>query len=234
MSHLSHFYEALEISETATRDEIKRAYRDLAQIWHPDKFEHNPRLRAKAAEKFRLILEAYKCLTSGDFDLPQELSPVAKPDVDTQKKKERPEASKGSENAERHNNDLDVEAPELQKTATSWSTYMAFGLTILFLLLLIRSVSKNGNSSSQIIANSASIQIKDQSAILLSMKVEIDRRIKFKDAEFDRLTGWYKRGILVAEELGYNNALAKIRMEEDAIAKLIVEYNEKRRSMSKY
>ena len=51
-------YKTLEVSETATYDEIKNSYRRLAMKWHPDK---NPGDRA-AEEKFKNISAAYEVL----------------------------------------------------------------------------------------------------------------------------------------------------------------------------
>jgi hypothetical protein len=61
---LKKYFRVLEIPEGASPSEIKRAYRDLAQVWHPDKHEGNPRLRAKAEEKIKLINEAYERLSA--------------------------------------------------------------------------------------------------------------------------------------------------------------------------
>lgn len=54
------YYEILGISETATGDEVKRAYRNLALIWHPDKNQANPE---EAHAKFQTILKAYETLS---------------------------------------------------------------------------------------------------------------------------------------------------------------------------
>lgn len=57
------YSEALEIlglPPTATPDEIKQAYRDLAKVWHPDRFGNDARLRAKAEETLKRINEAYR------------------------------------------------------------------------------------------------------------------------------------------------------------------------------
>ena len=65
MSSLDQYFETLELKPGASLAEIKQAYRDLAQIWHPDRYSHNPRLRTKAEERFKNINEAYQKLSSG-------------------------------------------------------------------------------------------------------------------------------------------------------------------------
>ena len=52
------YYEVLEVSRSASGDEIKRAYRKLAVKYHPDK---NPGDQ-QAEEKFKEIGEAYDVL----------------------------------------------------------------------------------------------------------------------------------------------------------------------------
>ena len=54
------FYAVLEISRSATPDDIKKAYRRLALISHPDK---NPNSRAEAEERFKQISKAYETLS---------------------------------------------------------------------------------------------------------------------------------------------------------------------------
>ena len=53
------YYDILGVAETATKDEIKKAYRNLAVKYHPDK---NPG-DAEAEEKFKEATEAYETLT---------------------------------------------------------------------------------------------------------------------------------------------------------------------------
>jgi hypothetical protein len=62
---LSNCYEVLGVSEGASAQELKEAYRDLAKVWHPDRFAHDPRLQQKAQEKLKEINEAYEQLASG-------------------------------------------------------------------------------------------------------------------------------------------------------------------------
>jgi curved DNA-binding protein CbpA len=52
-------YALLGVSPTATEDEIKRAYRQLATALHPDKV-HNAAQHDEAAELFMRIQEAYE------------------------------------------------------------------------------------------------------------------------------------------------------------------------------
>ena len=60
------FYEILECPETSSIDEIKKSYRRLSMIYHPDKNKNNP----KATAKFQKINEAYETL--GDLDKKRE------------------------------------------------------------------------------------------------------------------------------------------------------------------
>lgn len=58
----THAYRVLGLAPGATLDEIKMAYRDLAQVWHPDRFPEHDRLHEKALHNQRLINEAYAVL----------------------------------------------------------------------------------------------------------------------------------------------------------------------------
>ena len=55
-------YEVLGVSPSASDDEIKRAYRDLARKYHPDNYADNP-LADLAQEKMKDINEAYDTIT---------------------------------------------------------------------------------------------------------------------------------------------------------------------------
>lgn len=52
-------YEILGVSISVSRSELKQAYRDLVEVWHPDRFTHNERLRRKAEEMLKRINSAY-------------------------------------------------------------------------------------------------------------------------------------------------------------------------------
>jgi hypothetical protein len=52
-------HHVLGISSQATESEIKKAYRELAKKWHPDKY---PGKEAYATEQFKRIQEAYETM----------------------------------------------------------------------------------------------------------------------------------------------------------------------------
>lgn len=41
---------------------IRRAYKDLVRVWHPDRFSGDPRLRRRAEEKSKRLNVAYETL----------------------------------------------------------------------------------------------------------------------------------------------------------------------------
>ncbi len=61
---MNKYYEILGIDSDASLKEIKDAYRDLIKVWHPDRFSHDPKLRAKASGKLKSINEAYEKILS--------------------------------------------------------------------------------------------------------------------------------------------------------------------------
>jgi hypothetical protein len=62
---LSKAYELLGVKPGVSIRELKAAHRDLAKVWHPDRFLHDPRLQEKAQEKLKEINEAYDLISSG-------------------------------------------------------------------------------------------------------------------------------------------------------------------------
>lgn len=54
------YYKILGVQSTDTEETIKKAYKKLARVWHPDLNQDNP----EAEEKFKEINEAYEVLSN--------------------------------------------------------------------------------------------------------------------------------------------------------------------------
>ncbi|MCD6265615.1 MAG: J domain-containing protein [Deltaproteobacteria bacterium] len=71
----------LELKPDATLNEAKQAYKDMVNIWHPDRFSNNPRLKQKAEDRLKEVNEAYemvKSFLSSKRPLEPEKAPYAK------------------------------------------------------------------------------------------------------------------------------------------------------------
>jgi curved DNA-binding protein CbpA len=58
----SRAYRVLGLPSDSSKEEVREAYRDLAQVWHPDRFTHSERLAAKAEKNLKRINEAFEVL----------------------------------------------------------------------------------------------------------------------------------------------------------------------------
>lgn len=56
----SNYYQILGITNNANLVEIKKSYRNLAKLWHPDRNKNSP----ESVSKFKLISEAYEILSN--------------------------------------------------------------------------------------------------------------------------------------------------------------------------
>ena len=58
-SDIGKSYKILELERGASLDDVRKAYKDMVRVWHPDRFTGNARLRARANEKLKAINLAY-------------------------------------------------------------------------------------------------------------------------------------------------------------------------------
>lgn len=59
----TNYYTVLELLPTATPAEIRKAWHEQLQVWHPDRFNHSPTLHRKAEARTQLINRAYETLS---------------------------------------------------------------------------------------------------------------------------------------------------------------------------
>jgi hypothetical protein len=64
VDEIEYYYRILNLQPGASLDDVKQAYRNLALIWHPDRYPHDSRLQAEAEQKFKEINYAYVYLRS--------------------------------------------------------------------------------------------------------------------------------------------------------------------------
>ena len=62
MRKLAEYYEQLGLEPSASLGDVRGAYRQLLQVWHPDRFSHNADLQRRAEEETKRINEAYRIL----------------------------------------------------------------------------------------------------------------------------------------------------------------------------
>jgi hypothetical protein len=62
MDSEDYYYQILGLEIGATPEQVKQAYRDMAKVWHPDRFVSDPRLQQIAQERLKDINVAYEKL----------------------------------------------------------------------------------------------------------------------------------------------------------------------------
>jgi len=59
---IPYYYTVLELTPSATSEDIKKAWHELIQVWHPDRFSHSSNLYRKAELRTQMINQAYQAL----------------------------------------------------------------------------------------------------------------------------------------------------------------------------
>jgi tetratricopeptide (TPR) repeat protein len=74
MQEIERCCQILGLEKGASLEEVKQAYRDLVHVWHPDRFEQNPRLQKKAEAMLKEINAAYEKIMSNSQAAPAPVS----------------------------------------------------------------------------------------------------------------------------------------------------------------
>ena len=87
-----HACDILDVSPDASLEEIRQAYKDFVQVWHPDRFGHDSELRAKAESKLKEINGAWAYLEErlGSTAAPQPAESESTPESDEQSPAHQP------------------------------------------------------------------------------------------------------------------------------------------------
>ena len=93
-------FEILELNPDASMDEVQQAYKDLVNIWHPDRFATNPRLKEKAETKLKEINQAYAMVESFLSSGPDSLEDTLKQQYTQPRAPEKAEAQSETANYE--------------------------------------------------------------------------------------------------------------------------------------
>lgn len=60
---MTNYYTLLELLPSASEADIKKAWHEQIQVWHPDRFNHSPTLHRKAEARTQLLNQAYQTLS---------------------------------------------------------------------------------------------------------------------------------------------------------------------------
>lgn len=125
-------YLLLEVPHTATIEDIKKAYRRLAKMWHPDKNGES----TEAGEMFKKVKAAYDCL----------IDPIKRAAEDENRKhREQVEAAMRAE-AERQARARAYQPPPGRSGISPWAVVAALVALVFIVAALFG--SNNGGSSS--------------------------------------------------------------------------------------
>ena len=92
---IPYYYTVLELLPSATSADIKKAWHELIQVWHPDRFNHSSNLYRKAELRTQMINQAYQAL--GDpiararYDATTRKSSSSKPPSRPERRPPRPQ-----------------------------------------------------------------------------------------------------------------------------------------------
>ena len=117
-------FEILELDRGASSDEIKQAYKDIVNVWHPDRFSNNTRLKQKAEEKLKEVNVAFDTLKAylSTEQRREEQKKKAKPNVESRA------AEKTKDSAQYQKTQPDTETYDKTEAAVEAGTGIVLGM----------------------------------------------------------------------------------------------------------
>ena len=112
MDGIERALQTLGLGPDATPEAIKQAYRDLAMVWHPDRFPQDSRVQRKAEENLKRINEAYSILQGYDHSPRVRSAPYGGTWVRTDQARDRPGARAATQGSP---------APECRNRVPPWA-----------------------------------------------------------------------------------------------------------------
>ena len=204
MDDIRECYRILDLEPGASLEEIKRAYRELVKVWHPDRFRSDPKLQAKAGEKLKQINLAYERLCEEAQEA--SVSPA----------EDRPRAEAGAGHDDQGRNatpDAGPVAPAPAASEVKWKfwthlTMWASVVVAVILLAIAFAVSARRRESARH-ANTKTIAA--ETGNKLEDGAEISGDELWKKAEGGEAGVGYKMGLLNAAGKGGTRDLVTVR-----------------------
>lgn len=118
MDDISNCYRILDLEPGASLEQVKRSYRELVKVWHPDRFCGDPQLQQKAEEKLKAVNLAYERIAKSERATRGSDAKTSDSSRSEDKQKSRPTGPQGGEAGQ------DVESSNI--TAWALSAAAAF------------------------------------------------------------------------------------------------------------
>ena len=156
INDLQDCYRILDVEPGASREEVKRAYRELVRVWHPDRFAHDPALQQKAQEKLKQINLAYEQICNGGIEEPRGRTASAESNATGAAENAGSSGSGTSSNSSSgQQEEARRQSTPHQPPQTNWARrFVQFAVTVVIVTVLKAVFSTNEHTNSRNVAYS--------------------------------------------------------------------------------
>ncbi len=145
------FLNLFRLSEKFTEKELKEAYRDLAHVWHPDKHNHNERLRKKAEDQLKEINEGYEYLKQilkhGQTTTASYSKPNSEDSTSYKSESQNSTTGKMPDHKNEKNNEPKEEQSETKSSNSNSGCFIALAIVSLLFLFILSQWNNSNNTS---------------------------------------------------------------------------------------